>query len=510
MLASSSSSKPAPLLAAVDLGSNSFRLLIGRVDRTELGEQIRPVDSLKETVRLAGGLGPDGRLDIESQRRGLDALARFGERLRSFAPSTVRAIATNTLRIATNAGDFIGSAEAALGFPIEVIPGREEARLIYLGAAHALPLDSAYRLVIDIGGGSTECIVGKNYEAKLTESAVVGCVGVTARFFPDGRITREGIQHARFAASDEFAPYALAYRRHGWAYAVGTSGTAKALMQLGQEITGEEHLTRQVLERLVEEAVRAGHVNKLKLDALRIERRPVLPGGLAVMLAAFDEFGIDSMRYCNSALRQGALYDLLGRTSGHDMRAITVSQMSVRYGVDRLQAHRVARTAVALFDQLQQPAAEEASASHKLIDWAAQLAEVGMSISHTGYHKHSAYILSNADMPGFSQGEKNILANLVLGHTGGLRKLRGRLRTPTDWLMVLCLRIASIVHRHRDDEEMPVPRMKYRSDTRVTIEVERDWRARHPLTDETLRIEAGTWSESGPFKQVQYRTQARR
>src|SRR5690606_26159641 len=219
------------LLAAVDLGSNSFRLLIGRVDRTGLGDQIRPIDSLKETVRLAAGLGPDGALDADSRQRGLAALARFGERLRSFAPDAVRVVATSTLRVATNARDFIESAEAALGFPISVISGREEARLIYLGAAHELALDGQDRLVVDIGGGSTECVIGRNYDPLLMESAAVGCVTLTARYFENGTIDRRRMRAARHAAREAFAPHARTYRRQGWSYAVGTSGTAKALAQ---------------------------------------------------------------------------------------------------------------------------------------------------------------------------------------------------------------------------------------------------------------------------------------
>ncbi|MGB7306416.1 MAG: exopolyphosphatase, partial [Burkholderiaceae bacterium] len=326
------------LLAAVDLGSNSFRLLIGRVDQTEFGDQIRPLDALKEPVRLGAGLRPDGTLDKAAQQRGMQALARFGERLRHFAPETVRAVATNALRVASNANDFLMPAQEALGFPIEVISGREEARLIYLGAAHALPLDETDRLVIDIGGGSTELIIGANDQPKLVESAPIGCVSLSREFFPEGEITEEAIEHARLAARDAIAPYAVAYRRHGWQYAVGTSGTAKSLTQIAEMTIGDSALTRDSLEEIAHILTADGSTNSARIRGLSPDRRPVLPGGLALMLAVFDEFDVRSVRYCHGALRQGALYDLLGRSAGHDMRTITVAQMMERYAIDFQQA----------------------------------------------------------------------------------------------------------------------------------------------------------------------------
>lgn len=483
------------LLAAVDLGSNSFRLLIGRVDRTGLGDQIRPIDSLKETVRLAAGLGPDGALDAASRQRGLAALARFGERLRSFAPDAVRVVATSTLRVATNARDFIESAEAALGFPISVISGREEARLIYLGAAHELALDGQDRLVVDIGGGSTECIVGRNYDPLLMESVPVGCVTLTARYFENGAIDRKRMRHARYAAREAFAPHARAYRRQGWSYAVGTSGTAKALAQFAMQCGGVD-LGIEHLESLADMLVKAGHVDLVRIDGLKPERRPVIAGGVATMLAAFDEFGIESMRYCPGALRQGALYDMLGRRSGHDMRRITVSRMADGYGVDLAHARNIASSAASLFDALARNLpAEDRSTCADLIEWAAHLAEVGLSISHDGYHKHSAYIVHHADMPGFSRNEQDVLSRLVLGHAGGLRKLRSLVRDEREWMMVLCLRIATILHRHRDEAATTLPRVS-RDGTRVSISWPQSWRETHPLTHESLMAEIGNWADN--------------
>ena len=491
------------LLAAVDLGSNSFRLLIGRIERSELGEQIRALDSLKVAVRLAAGLGPDNTLDTASRLRGLSALARFGERLRAFEPETVRAVATNSLRVAKNASAFLVPAQTALGFPIEVISGREEARLIYIGAAHALPLDSTHRLVVDIGGGSTELIIGKNDRPRLFESAPIGCVSLSMNFFRDGRVTTRSLEAARLAARDALAPYAEAYRRHGWQYAVGTSGTAKSLMQIAEDTLGERELTAPALETIGLLLAREGNIDNARLPGLRADRRPVLPGGLALMLAVFDEFGVSSMRYCNGALRQGALYDLLGRSSGHDMRAITVAQMTERYGVDSEHAQRVAAMACALFEQIANGNSERITEDSQLLAWAARLAEVGLSISHDSFHKHSAYILSNADMPGFSRSEQQRMANLALGQTGGLRKLRGTVREAGLWPLIFCLRVASIMYRRRDGEMRPLPRLT-RTKGGLRLELPRDWASINPLTDETLATEARAWADIDAFDNVEY------
>lgn len=493
------------LLAAVDLGSNSFRLLIGRVEASALGEQIQPLDSLKESVRLASGLGEDGTLDAASQRRAVEALSRFGERLRSFSPDGVRAVATNTLRVARNAEHVRRTCEAVLGFPIEVISGHEEARLIYLGAAHALPHDDATRLVFDIGGGSTECILGRNYEALALESAGVGCVSVSRRHFPTGEVGRERFEHACLTARAALAPYSAAYRKQGWSYAVGSSGTAKALCQVAQDLFGEDRLTRAILAQMTEMLLRAGHVDRLRIEGLKADRRPVLAGGLAVMSAVFDEFGLDEIRYCPGALRQGVLYDLLGRTHGQDQREVTVDRMARRYGLDLPHTERVAQTAVALFGQVARAAQEELDHRRRLLDWGARLAEIGMTISHEDFHKHSAYVLAHADMPGFSQAEQQALSNLALAQTGGLRKLRPLLSDPHDWLMALSLRVATILHRRRDGEAVPVPAL-FAKRGKVRLELSRTWAQAHPLSHDSLADEMQAWSEVGVFDEVAYVT----
>jgi exopolyphosphatase/guanosine-5'-triphosphate,3'-diphosphate pyrophosphatase len=493
------------LLAAVDLGSNSFRLMIGRVDPDAAQARIEPIDSLKRMVRLAAGLRDDGMLEAEAQTRGVEALARFGERLRSFAPQAVRAVATNTLRVANNASHFLATAEAALGFPIEVISGQEEARLIYLGAAHALERDDRQRLVIDIGGGSTECIVGTNFEPRVLESVGVGCVALTQRHFANGEVTRARFERAYSAARALFEESSTPFVDAGWEYAVGTSGTAKALCRIAQQEFGREALDREALEAMLSALLAAGHADRLSLQGLKTDRQPVLAGGLAVMMAAFDELGIKSMKYCGGALRHGVLHDLLSRGAGADPRETAVSRMMNRHGIDPRHAKRVCETALALFDQGARAAKEEQLARRKLLEWAALLAECGMSISHEDFHKHSAYILTWSDMPGFSRPEQNTLALLALSQTGGMRKLKGRIDDDLGWLMVAALRVARILHRGRDMAPVPTPAL-FLKRRALRIEMPGAWAESHALAHASLVEELALWNDARIFEQVSYQT----
>ena len=497
----------APLLAAVDLGSNSFRLVIGRVESTPLGDQIRPVDQLKETVRLAAGLGAGNTLSEAAQARAIEALRRFGERLRTFEPGRVRVVATNTFRVASDARAFLERARRALGFEIEVIAGREEARLIYLGAAHTLPVDGRRRLVVDIGGGSTECIVGTDYASELLESVPLGCVSLTRRFFPDGSVDRASFDAARWACRDAFAPIAARYRSAGWRTAIGTSGTAKSLWQIAQLDLGEPALDARALATLESMLLKAGHPDRLRLAALKPDRRPVLPGGLAMMSAAFEELGIGSMQYCDGALREGVLYDLLGRSAGADMREVTVARMIRRHGLDEAHGQAVAALAVSLYRETARGTAEEVARGGRVLQWAAQLREIGLSIAHDDFHKHGAYVLQHCDMPGFSEDEQARLAALVLGQTGGLAKMRALPCEFDDWLRVLCLRLAVVLHRRRDLSLPPSMRLRVKPGSGARFELPADWAAEHPLTDQSLRLECAEWAKSGPWA-LDYRTMA--
>jgi exopolyphosphatase/guanosine-5'-triphosphate,3'-diphosphate pyrophosphatase len=481
------------LIAAVDLGSNSFRLQVGRV----VGNQIYPLDGLKESVRLAAGLTPDKRLDGSSQLRALEALSRFGERLRGFAPGAVRAVATNTLRVAKNAVDFLPEAEAALGFPIEVIAGREEARLIYLGVAHTLANPGTQQLVMDIGGGSTEFIIGRDLKPLQVESLYMGCISYTLRHFPDGRVDKRSMKEAELAARRELQGIVHAYRETGFEEAIGSSGTAKAIVDL-LELNGlsERGITRDGLEELRNRLVRAGDPGRLGMEGLRPDRIPVLPGGIAIMSAAFKEFGLEKMEFSEGALRLGVLYDLLGRYHHEDMREATVGNFMRRYGVDRRQVARVTLTALGLLHRVFPETRDIEHPDTHFLVWAARLHEIGISVAHSSYHRHSAYILANADMPGFSRRDQQRLARIVLGHRGKLERVAPTESDMADRLLIFALRTAALLHRARDDStDLPV--VAELTDSGFVLAVDGEWLQTVPLTAAALDEEVRQWNSVG-------------
>ena len=484
-------------LAAVDLGSNSFHLQIGRV----VDGQIYPLDVLREVVRIGAGLTADKRIDRATQARALDALRRFSERLKGFPRAAVRAVGTNTLRVAKNAPAFLRDAREALGFPIEVIAGREEARLIYVGVAHALPPAQYKRLVMDIGGGSTEFVIGTGFEPELTESLYMGCVSFSLRYFHEGRIEKGRMKAAELAARQELGAMVRAYRALGWQEAIGSSGTARSIenILLANGLTAEG-ITRDGLDRLRSLLIKQGAADPGRLAGLRASRAPVLPGGLAIMIAAFDELGIDVVRVSDGALRHGVLYDLLGRVQHHDMREATVAQFMRRYQLDGAQAERVRKLALAIYDALlagrRDALAREDDPDRMTLDWAARLAEVGLSIAHAAYHKHSAYVLSNADMPGFSRMEQQRLARIVLAHRGKLAKIQDAGLDGTDWWLVFALRLASTILRRRVDLKLPLLRVAADAGG-FHLELPQAWLDQNPLTADALESESQQWKAVG-------------
>ena len=480
-------------IAAVDLGSNSFRLQVGRV----VDDQIYPLDSLREIVRLAAGLKDDKSIDEAAQARAIEALKRFSQRLRGFSPGAVRAVGTNTLRVARNTKDVLPRLEQALGFPIEIVAGREEARLIYLGVAHSLPHSPHKRLVVDIGGGSTEFIIGAGHQPHRLESLYMGCVSWTMRFFADGRISKSAMKQAELAARVEIETIRRQFSAKHWQEAVGSSGTARAMGDI-LEANGwtQGGVTREGLDRLRSALIKTGDTEKLDLPGLRADRVPVLAGGFAIMSAIFSELGVEHMKLATGAMRQGILWDMIGRAHHRDMRELTVRQFMKRYHVDALQAHRVERLALRIYEQLAGGAREEHTYPMQLLSWAARLHEIGLDVAHSGYHKHSSYILAHADMPGFSRMEQQHLSLLVLAHRGSLDKLRGLVGTNPDWTLLIALRLASLFNRSRSDARLPRIRASRKKST-FTIDVDAKWLAANPLTATELRIEVKDWAKLG-------------
>lgn len=478
------------VLAAVDLGSNSFHMIIARLR----DGHFQVMDRLREMVQLRAGLDENRILSEESQDRAIACLERFGERIRDLPHSSVRIVGTNTLRVADNSHQFLARARRALGHPIEIIIGQEEARLIYLGVAHTLAFDDARRLVMDIGGGSTEFIIGEGFSELRRESINMGCVSFTQRFFNDGKISKSRMKIAMLTVSSFLRSIQRPYQKTGWVEAVGASGTIRCVANILKTNGWSDDgvITLDSLDTLIEAMVDAGDVKALFLDGLSEERAAVLPGGVAVLRASFERLGISRMLVSDGALREGLLYDLLGRIQHDDERDRTVLAVAKRYQVDEAHADRIAAMAKQMFEQVANAwDINEEGLLHRL-QWAAMLHEVGLSVSHENFQKHSAYLIEHSNLPGFSREEQYALSVMVRGQRKKfpkkyIKRLPDELEQVTERLTVL-LRLAMVFNRGRSEK----------TDTFVSLEVTKKalklslptgWLERHPLTESDLEQE---------------------
>jgi exopolyphosphatase/guanosine-5'-triphosphate,3'-diphosphate pyrophosphatase len=471
------------VLAAVDLGSNSFHMIVARYQHG----QLTVLDRLREMVRLAGGLDDQGRLSREATDRALNALHRFGQRLRDMKAKSVRVVGTNALRKARRKQGFLERAREALGHPIEIISGIEEARLIYQGVVHTMPLESGRRLVVDIGGGSTECIVGEGYEHRILESLYLGCVSLSAEYFPDGRVVQKKWERAVVAAEVECEPMRAPFRAIGWERAIGSSGSVRAIAEAIRELDPEaQSITREGLARVARRLVEAGNVRAAGFASLDEERWPVFPGGLAILQGVFNGLGLEEMKVADGALREGLLYDMIGRFTDEDARERSVRSFATRFHVDAEQAARVEGTATDFLRQvavqwgLEEPLAENA------LRWAARLHEIGLDISHSSHHKHAAYLLENADLPGFPHEEQMLLACLVGSHRRKVALDRADELIPP-WHqkalpLIVLLRLAVVLHRGRSREPLPPVRLVSPRAKSLEVHFPRGWLRAHPLT----------------------------
>ena len=487
------------LLAALDLGSNSFRLEIGRLDCG----QIHRTEYLKETVRQGNGLDENRNLSPEAMQRGWDCLARFGERLAGFKRHQVRAVATQTLREARNRDEFLAKAHEVLGFPIDVIPGREEARLIYQGVARLLPQSDERRLVVDIGGRSTEMILGQAYDATVMESFRVGSVAWSMKYFPNGQFTRDAFRIAEIAAKAVLDEALNAYRRDTWDVAYGSSGTVGSVGDILHAAGWPVNLiTRDGLDWISDRLLKAQNVEKLRVDGMKDDRKLVIGGGISVLRAIFDLLGIDEMHTADGALRHGVLYDLVARgQEDTDLRAVSVQRMATRFGVDTEQAQRVSKLACTLYGQLQSGsglAVDQVARHQRKLSWAGQLHEIGCQISHQDHHKHGAYMLEHGDAPGFALPELHRLSQLVLGHRGKLRKLELDFGDPIFIQQLLALRLATMLcHARRDPDTAG---LELRVDPALTSQFELStrpgWAQAFPQSAHLLREETQAWQKT--------------
>ena len=469
-------------LAAVDLGSNSFRLEIGSHEH----RQFHRVEYLKEVVRQGNGLDADRNLTQESMERGWACLARFGERLRGFDPQHVRAVATQTLREARNRDEFIDRGSELLGFPIEVISGEEEAALIYRGVVSQLPVVNERRLVMDIGGRSTDLVLACGTVAQAVASYRIGSVAWTARYFPNGALTAEAFHTAEIAARAVLDAALDTFRLGSWDAAYASAGTANAVGEtLAANGQGNGVITREGLDWLYQQLLRAQHIDRIKLNGLKEDRRPVVAGGLSVLRAAFEMLGLERMEIAQGALRMGVLFGLVDEEYAGDIRAASVQALMQRFAVHGLHAEHVAHTTQHLWLQLHPQAAQAPSS----LEWASVLHEVGCRISHSNYHRHSAYILEHCNARGFLAEELLHLSQLVLGHRGKLKKMEAFMQNPDDALQLLCLRLSSVLCNSRRAPDLQGLQLR-RKGQQLRLTTAPGWSQRFPLSTQLLQEEA--------------------
>lgn len=479
-------------VAAVDLGSNSFHMIVAKVDNGNF----QVVDRLREMVRLGAGLQDNKELTPETEARALDCLERFGQRLKSLPHGSVRAVGTSALRQVRNSTRFLAEAEAVLGHPIEIIAGREEARLVYLGVAHGLAAGNERRLVIDIGGGSTELIVGDGFQPRRTESIHMGCVNMTRWHFGDGKISAEAMRSAELNGALEMLPVKNEYRSAGWEVAVGASGTIRAIHKVVQAAgwTGEqEGITYQALKKLRNVLIDTGQVDNIQLEGLSSERKAVFAGGVAVLRAVFKALNISQLKVSDKALREGLIYEMLGRTQYEDVRESTVRALCRRYDVDMEHASRVESTARSLFDQAADAWQLSEGEYIDMLGWATRLHEIGLTVSHSQFHKHGAYLIANSDMQGFSRQEQRVLSALIRGHRRKFpfdvfNELPQDISLPTLRLCIL-LRLSVLLHRARSATTRVKVAIQV-ADNRLKLTFPEHWLTTHTLPRAELEQEA--------------------
>ena len=490
--------KNGTLLAAIDLGSNSFRLEIGRYDHG----QIQRVAYLKETVRQGNGLDAERNLTPEAMQRGWECLARFAERLSGFKKSQVRVVATQTLREAKNRDEFVKRGCDILGFPIEVIAGTEEARLIYQGVAHLLPSDNDRRLVVDIGGRSTELVLGQGLDATETASFRVGSVAWSMKYFPMGEFTEQTFYRAEIAAQAVLEEALTAYPRHLWQKAYGASGTVGAVAEI-LAFAGfpEWQITMDGLNWLMKCLIRSGNANRVQLEGLKDDRRAVIGGGVSILRALMTLLQIDTLHVAQGALRHGVLFEMVEREDhSTDTRDLSVQRLALKFGVDVAQAERVGKVALHWLKVMHAEAKFEdpqCARMRRKLNWAAQLHEVGVAISHSDYHKHGAYILDNADMVGFSVPELHLLGLLVLGQRGKLKKLDIELEDNDFAKMLLALRLSLILcHARKDPAHDGLALQCDEHKQRVTLTAPATWVEDYPQSTHLLKLETVSWQKA--------------
>lgn len=483
--------KPPHSVAAVDLGSNSFHMIVCSLSNGKL----QTVDRLKEMVRLADGLDKKNIIDQDTQKRALACLERFGQRIRDFPQESVRAVGTNTLRNAKNAQQFLEKAEKALNHPIHIISGVEEARLIYQGVAHSVGSTADLRLVVDIGGGSTEYIIGKEDTARKKESISMGCVSMSNRFFDNGKLMKHAFSKAILYAEQQLEPFQKKFHHKHWNQALGSSGTLRSIDKVLQAKGWSNNgITMSGLEHLVSHIKQCSHVSELNLPDLDMERLPVFTGGVAIAYATFKSLEIEQMSVSDGALREGLIQDLLGRIYNHDIRSDTVKMLADRYHTDKQHAGRIKQTISHMLSLLGNDCCLYNNQEvEQFLAWSGELHEIGHDIAHSQYHKHSAYIIEHGDLAGFTTQDQVLLATIIRSHKRKFSRSRFN-KLPAPWnnlapFMTIMLRLAVVLHRNRQEHGLPEFRLAI-TKTRIELRFPGNWLLDSPLTHADLIQEA--------------------
>jgi len=485
------------LVAAVDLGSNSFHMIVCSIN----DGQLKTIDRLKEMVRLASGLNQKNVLDEPTQQRALACLERFGQRIQNFPQNNVRIVGTNTLRTAKNAEQFLQKAEQAIGYPIHIISGIEEARLIYQGVAHSLQSNANRRLVMDIGGGSTEYIIGTNSQPSQKESLRMGCVTVSNRFFADGKISAQRFQNATIFVNQQLRPYKNLFNHKNWDEAIGASGSIRSIRKVLMATEWSPGgITPEGLEKLKKHVLNCKHISEIELPELDTDRLPVFIGGLAILYATFETLNITTMSVSDGALREGLIYDYLGALFNHDVRSETVKLLSEHYHTDTSQSARIKTTVDNILTQLKPFLGAQSKVMNQYLNWAADLHEIGRNIAHSQYHKHGAYIIQHGDLAGFSQQNQILLSTLVLAHRRKI-PVKDIKKLPPPWnksaiYMIIILRLAVILLRNRSHTALPEFKITLGQE-KVALYFPDDWLENAPLTQADLILEADYLAKAG-------------
>ncbi len=474
------------MYAAVDLGSNSFRLHIGRFD----GDAMKIIKSAREPLRLGAGLDDNGNLTPAAIQGAIAVLLRFSQILNQYSLDAVRVVATNTMRVAKNASQFLPELESAIGYPIEIISGEEEGRLIYMGVAKVLANPAENRLVIDIGGGSTEVILGRGQEILKVGSFSVGTVKQSLSFFPDGHMTKKSFEASILSARSHFEDAAPPYQSSHWTQVYGSSGSIRTIAEvISSNKIGDGTVNLKNLEVLKELCINEGQIHLLELSGIKPERIAMLVGGLAILIGVMQELNIAEIQTIEAGLRMGVIWDLHLRATQHDRREQAVQNVSSAFRVDSQRARLVAELAHIMFTQLK-PNSEVFTPQ---LIWAAHLHEVGLVVSQTGYHKHGAYLVEYADMQGFTTREQRNMSKLILSQKGNLRKVQ-ELLTDTDFAKaVLALRLAILFLHTR--LELTQADVRVRMKNKIELEIKGAWLTQHPTLSYWLEKEREAWSE---------------